>query len=55
MIPSPKLDDRSFEDIVEEAIAMKDRCVFLDFITDQEENVYPMIPAGAGLNEMILV
>ena len=40
---------------IEEAIAMKDQCVFLDFITDQEENVYPMIPAGAGLNEMILV
>jgi acetolactate synthase-1/2/3 large subunit len=33
----------------------KDRVVFLDFITDREENVYPMIPAGAGLNEMILV
>lgn len=40
---------------LEEAIAQKDRLVFLDFITDQEENVYPMIPAGAGLNEMILV
>jgi acetolactate synthase-1/2/3 large subunit len=33
----------------------KDRLVFIDFITDREENVYPMIPAGAGLNEMILV
>ncbi|MCW9048536.1 MAG: acetolactate synthase 3 large subunit [Gammaproteobacteria bacterium] len=33
----------------------KDRTVFLDFIIDREENVYPMIPAGAGLNEMILV
>ena len=40
---------------LEEAIAQKDRLVFLDFITDREENVYPMIPAGAGLNEMILV
>jgi acetolactate synthase-1/2/3 large subunit len=40
---------------LEEAIALKDRCVFIDFITDQHENVYPMIPAGAGLNEMILV
>ena len=40
---------------LEEAMAQKDRLVFLDFITDQEENVYPMIPAGAGLNEMILV
>ena len=33
----------------------KDRTVFLDFQTDREENVFPMIPAGAGLNEMILV
>ena len=40
---------------LEEAIAQKDRLVFLDFITSQEENVYPMIPAGAGMNEMILV
>jgi len=40
---------------LEEAIAQKDRLVFLDFITDQEENVYPMVPAGGGLNEMILV
>ncbi len=41
---------------LEEAMGKyKDRLVFLDFITDREENVYPMIPAGAGLNEMILV
>ncbi len=33
----------------------KDRLVFIDFIIDREENVYPMIPAGAGLNEMILI
>jgi len=33
----------------------KDRVVFIDFMIDREENVYPMIPAGAGLNEMILV
>ncbi|MCW8853154.1 MAG: acetolactate synthase 3 large subunit [Gammaproteobacteria bacterium] len=33
----------------------KDRLVFIDFLTDREENVYPMIPAGAGLNEMILI
>ena len=43
------------EPALREAIAQKDRLVFLDFITDQEENVYPMIPSGAGLNEMILV
>lgn len=33
----------------------KNRLVFMDFITDQTENVYPMVPAGAGLDEMILV
>jgi acetolactate synthase-1/2/3 large subunit len=40
---------------LDEAFKQKDRLVFLDFITDQNENVYQMIPAGAGLNEMILV
>jgi len=41
---------------LEEAMTKyKDRLVFIDFLTDREENVYPMIPAGAGLNEMILI
>ena len=43
------------EGALKEAVGLKDRLVFMDFITDQTENVYPMIPAGAGLNEMILV
>ncbi|MFA7386231.1 MAG: acetolactate synthase 3 catalytic subunit [Thiohalobacteraceae bacterium] len=38
-----------------EAMKIRDKTVFLDFITDQNENVYPMIPAGAGQNEMILI
>jgi acetolactate synthase I/II/III large subunit len=38
-----------------EAINLKDRLVFMDFLTDREENVYPMIPAGGGQNEMILI
>jgi len=38
-----------------EAVRQKDRLVFLDFLTDSEENVYPMIPAGGGQNEMILI
>ena len=33
---------------------MKDRLVFMDFITDQTENVYPMIAAGKGQHEMHL-
>ena len=28
--------------------------VFLDFVTDQTENVYPMVPGGKGISEMIL-
>lgn len=42
------------EDALKEAFAMKDQLVFLDFITDQAENVYPMIAAGKGHNEMHL-
>ncbi|MCG2634392.1 MAG: acetolactate synthase 3 large subunit [Gammaproteobacteria bacterium] len=37
---------------LEEAFAMKDRLVFMDFITDATENVYPMIEAGKGHAEM---
>ncbi len=43
------------EPALREAFAMKDKLVFMDFITEQNANVYPMIPAGAGQNEMILV
>jgi acetolactate synthase I/II/III large subunit len=37
-----------------EAFALQDRLVFLDFITDQTENVYPMIAQGKGHHEMHL-
>lgn len=39
---------------LKEAFALKDRLVFLDFITDQAENVYPMIAQGKGHHEMHL-
>jgi acetolactate synthase-1/2/3 large subunit len=42
------------EGALREALRMKDRLVFMDFITDQTENVYPMIPAGKGHHEMQL-
>ena len=42
------------EGALKEAFAMKDRLVFMDFITDQSENVYPMMMAGSGHNEMRL-
>ncbi len=34
--------------------ALKERMVFMDFLTDQTENVFPMVPNGKGLSEMIL-
>jgi len=43
------------EGALKEALDDKKRLYFLDFITEAEENVYPMIPAGAGLNEMKLL
>lgn len=39
---------------LEEAFALKDRTVFLDIMTDRTENVYPMIEAGKGHQDMKL-
>ena len=41
-------------DALKEAFALKNRTVFLDFITDRTENVYPMIEAGKAHNDMKL-
>ncbi|MBE7527080.1 MAG: acetolactate synthase 3 catalytic subunit [Burkholderiales bacterium] len=38
-----------------EAFKLDKQLVFMDFITDQTENVFPMVPGGKGLSEMILV
>ena len=45
---------RDVEPALREAFAMKDRLVFMDFITDRTENVWPMVKAGKGLTEMLL-
>ena len=42
------------EGALRDAFGRKNELVFLDFITDQAENVYPMIPGGKGITEMIL-
>jgi acetolactate synthase I/II/III large subunit len=42
------------EPALKEALKLKDRLVFMDFITDQTENVWPMVKAGKGLTEMLL-
>ena len=42
------------EGALKEALSDNSRLYFLDFITDQTENVYPMIAAGKGHHEMHL-
>ncbi|MGI9296326.1 MAG: biosynthetic-type acetolactate synthase large subunit [Gammaproteobacteria bacterium] len=42
------------EPALREAFARKNDAVFLDILTDPEENVFPMVAAGKGLSEMVL-
>ena len=42
------------EAALSEAFALKDRLVFMDFITDPTENVFPMMMQGKGHHEMLL-
>jgi len=42
------------ESALKEAFARKHDLVFMDFRTDQTENVFPMVPGGKGLSEVIL-
>jgi acetolactate synthase-1/2/3 large subunit len=37
---------------LEKAIAL-DNTVFIDFVVEPEENVYPMVPAGEAINRII--
>ena len=41
------------DDVINEMLAT-DRSVIVDVAVDQKENVYPMIPSGAGHSEMLL-
>ncbi|MCZ6680264.1 MAG: biosynthetic-type acetolactate synthase large subunit [Candidatus Poribacteria bacterium] len=38
---------------LEKAKRINDGPVIIDFIVDEEENVFPMVPSGAGLDEVI--
>ena len=40
--------------VMRDAFTMKDKLVFMNFITDRDENVWPMVKAGKGLTEMLL-
>ena len=47
-------DPRDVDGAMRDAFGMKDKLVFMNFITDQTENVWPMVKAGKGLTEMLL-
>lgn len=42
------------EPALKEMLKLKERLVFMDFITDQKANVWPMVGNGKGLDEMDL-
>ena len=42
------------EGALKDAFALKERLVFMNFVTDQKANVFPMVPGGKGISEMIL-
>jgi len=42
------------EPALKEAFSRKNDLVFMDFQTDPTENVFPMVPGGKGLSEVIL-
>ncbi|MBI2083899.1 MAG: biosynthetic-type acetolactate synthase large subunit [Deltaproteobacteria bacterium] len=42
------------EPVLKESMKVKDRPVLIDFQVAKEENVMPMVPAGKGLDEMLL-
>ncbi|MBU1867762.1 MAG: biosynthetic-type acetolactate synthase large subunit [Candidatus Margulisbacteria bacterium] len=39
---------------MEKALAINDRPVLIDFVTAKEENVFPFVPPGQAINEMII-
>ncbi len=41
-------------DVIKESLKIKNIPVMIDFVCAREENVYPMVPAGASISEMII-
>lgn len=44
---------KEMDEVLEQAMAINDRPVVMDFQVEEHENCYPMVPAGAALNEMV--
>jgi len=39
---------------LEESLKIKDRPTLIDFVVEKEENVFPFVPAGQAINEMLI-
>jgi acetolactate synthase-1/2/3 large subunit len=46
-------ETREIEPALQEARRITDRPIFIDFRIEREANVWPMVPAGAGIHEMM--
>ncbi len=42
------------EEVIKEALSIKDKPVVMDFICDREEDVLPFVPPGMALKDMVL-
>jgi acetolactate synthase-1/2/3 large subunit len=52
--PASRVEHSSgVEDAIRKALAHKDGPTFVEFVVEQEDNVYPMIPSGQTANEML--
>ncbi|MCC7343484.1 MAG: acetolactate synthase large subunit, partial [Deltaproteobacteria bacterium] len=40
--------------VIEQALKVRDRPVVIDFVTTLEDNVYPMVPAGGAVSDIVL-
>ena len=46
--------ERSLEPVIKKALSLP-KPVLMDFVVEKEEGVYPMVPAGAPITDMLLV
>jgi len=45
---------KEMDEVLKKAMSINDRPVLMDFRVEERENCYPMVPAGAALDEMVL-
>ncbi|NGP87210.1 biosynthetic-type acetolactate synthase large subunit [Fodinibius halophilus] len=45
---------KEMDKVLQQAMEVNDRPVVMDFQVEEHENCYPMVPAGAAINEMVL-